>query len=71
MSNSVFIWRNSVVPKLKGTSFVYLCFCVYFLSGQTELVLCDGVVDSEKCEQIQMKKSKAVLWQRGERAGGE
>lgn len=34
-------------------------------------MLCDGVVDSEKCEQIQMKKSKAVLWQRGERAGGE
>lgn len=71
MSDSVFIWRNPAVPKLKRTSFLYLYFCVYFLSGQMELVLCDGAVDSENCEQIQMKKSKAMLWQRGERAGGE
>lgn len=41
MSDSVFIWRNTVVPKQKRTFFPYSYFYVYFLwSDRANAVCC-------------------------------
>lgn len=67
-----FLFEGMQFFKAKKNCFCHLYWYVYFLSGQIGLLLCivccGASVDSENCEQMEMTKSKAMLWQSAERA---
>lgn len=69
---SVFYLEECSSSKAKKNCLCHLYWYVYFLSGQIGLLLCvvccGASVDSEDCEQMEMTKSKAMLWQSAERA---